>query len=190
MGYFLRPSDIGVYSAAARFALPLTIVLNGLTTPLFGRVRRPFMPCGIFEHCSKRLFFNSPVYCRYWIHLQYSRSLAGSLAIWRSLPEWDTHWPIALPSICLSILICPVGVVGYSLGLVRVYWIINLFQLTLVVLIDLALLPRLGPLGAAIALVINEIVGFLIAGWIILRRISASDSSKFPCKKMNYAESH
>lgn len=189
MGYFLSSGDIGVYSAAARFALPLTIVLGGLNTALWPRasalhdmrdiralLKKTFLVALIIASVGAIYGIAAPLLAP-WIFGEAYRSgvLIGQLLCLRS---------------CISILICPVGVVGYSFGLVRVYWIINLFQLALVVLINLALLPRLGPLGAAIALVVNEIAGFLIAGWIILRCMSAPGSPIPPCQEMNHAQSY
>ena len=183
MGYFLEPSDIGVYSAAARFALPLTIVLGGLNTALWPRasalhalkdiralLKKTFLIALFIAGVGVIYSVTAPLLAP-WIFGEAYRNgiLIGQLLCLRS---------------CLSILICPVGVVGYSLGLVRVYWLVNLLQLVLVVFINMALLPRMGPLGAAIALVINEIVGLLIAGGIILRRMSTPDSPKPPCTEI------
>jgi hypothetical protein len=61
-------------------------------------------------------------------------------------------------------------VVGYSLGLVRVYWIINLVQLVSVAIVDVTLLPRMGPMAAAIALVVSEVLGVTLAGGALLWR--------------------
>jgi O-antigen/teichoic acid export membrane protein len=72
---------------------------------------------------------------------------------------------------CLAILICPIGVIGYSMGLVRTYWLVNLIQMIVVVCINIILLPRIGVMGAVIALIANETVGFVIFGTIISRKI-------------------
>ncbi len=67
-------------------------------------------------------------------------------------------------------LIVPVAVIGYSMGLVRVYWIINFVQLVVVAAINVTLLPRIGPLAAALALVVSEILGVTLAGAVLVRR--------------------
>jgi O-antigen/teichoic acid export membrane protein len=67
----------------------------------------------------------------------------------------------------IAILICPVAVVCYTLGFVRIYWIVNLVQLVAVVAANVILLPRIGLLGSAIALIINDSVGFIVVGALI-----------------------
>jgi O-antigen/teichoic acid export membrane protein len=72
----------------------------------------------------------------------------------------------------LAILSAPLGVIGYSLGLVRVYWLINLLQLATVLAINLVLLPRLGPVASAVAYLANELVGLSIVGTLTWRRLA------------------
>lgn len=71
----------------------------------------------------------------------------------------------------LAILICPIGVIGYSFGMVRVYWWINMVQLAAVLTINVVFLPRIGPMASALALIVNEIIGVAIAGTLIMKRI-------------------
>ncbi|MCX6161253.1 MAG: hypothetical protein NTV87_07955, partial [Ignavibacteriae bacterium] len=55
--------------------------------------------------------------------------------------------------------------------LVRIYWINNLVQLVVVVLINVILLPKIGPVASAIALIGNEITGLVLSAIVIKRRI-------------------
>jgi Na+-driven multidrug efflux pump len=55
--------------------------------------------------------------------------------------------------------------------MVREYWWINILQLVTVIAILLALLPVLGPMAAALALVANEVLGGILAFTILRRRI-------------------
>ena len=72
---------------------------------------------------------------------------------------------------CISILFCPIGIIGYNFGLVKVYWIINMIQLVFVLGISILLIPLIGPMGSAIALIINEIIGSSMVGLILWRKI-------------------
>ena len=176
MGYFLDQEQLGIYSAASRFALPLTIVLGGLNTALWPRasalrtlsdtrrlLQKTFGVSLGIAAAGTAYSLAAPLLAPWLFGEAYSGGiLIGQLLCLRT---------------CLSILICPVGVVGYSLGLVRVYWLINVVQLALVVGLNVVLLPRLGPLGAAVALVANDLAGLVLAGWLILRRISAPSTN-------------
>jgi len=71
---------------------------------------------------------------------------------------------------CVAIVTCPLGVVGYSLGLVGRYLVVNLVQLVAVLAINVLLMPVMGVYAAAIALLVNEVIGaILITAYI--RRI-------------------
>ena len=71
---------------------------------------------------------------------------------------------------CVAILFNPLGVIGYSIGMARVYWIVNLFQLCLVFTMLVVLLPVYGTVGAAVTFVVSTVVGSLIVGAILLRK--------------------
>lgn len=170
MGYFVDKTQIGLYSVASRFTLPLTIVLNALNTALWPRASSLTSITKTKELISKTFRLSA---------LVASAGLIYALFI-----------PVAMPFIfgaiykdgillaqvlciryCMAILTCPIGVIGYSFGMVRAYWWINILQLIAVVLIDVFMLPRIGPLGAALALIANEIIGFSLIVTIIWRRM-------------------
>jgi O-antigen/teichoic acid export membrane protein len=62
--------------------------------------------------------------------------------------------------------------------MVKVYWWINAIQLAAVVSITVWLLPIIGPLGAALALIANEVIGVLFAGSILWRRIRSFEQEE------------
>jgi O-antigen/teichoic acid export membrane protein len=73
---------------------------------------------------------------------------------------------------CLSLIINPLHMMGYNFGLVKIYWLINLIQLIFVVIVNILLLPLYGPIGAAIALIVNELIGLFLILPLILRKLS------------------
>ncbi|MCC6398101.1 MAG: hypothetical protein IT282_13895, partial [Bacteroidetes bacterium] len=74
-----------------------------------------------------------------------------------------------------AMLVAPVGVIGYSLGMVRIYWMINLLQLVAVVLINVLFLPVVGPIASALALLVNELIGASLAGVVLWKRLQAAE---------------
>lgn len=169
MGVFLDKGQLGQYSAASRVSLPLVVLLGALNTALWPRVSA----AGAGE--SLRLM-------RRTLHLTVPAAVLGV--------GYALFVPLLMPGIfgeayrdgillgqvlslryCFSLLISPLGLIGYSLGLVRVYWGINLIQLGVVVGLNLLLLPRIGPLASALAMLANELVGAVIIGILIGRRM-------------------
>jgi len=173
MGVFLDKNQIGLYSVGARFTLPLVMVLNGLNTALWPRasalksteetkdmLKKVFKICLIVSLFGVIYALTVPLLAPWLFGSAYEGSiLVGQLLSMRYV---------------IAILICPIGVIGYSFGLVRIYWLINILQLIVVVGINVLLLPQIGMIGSALALIANDMVGFIIIGAMIWRRINNS----------------
>lgn len=170
MGAALSEAEIGAYSAATRFMVPLSIALGALNTALWPRaaaaegrdatvalLRRTFkLSCLLAAACVPYALV-APMLAPTLLGAEYEASVwLGQLLCLRGT---------------LAILICPVGVVGFNLGLVNRYWLVNLLQLVAVVTINAWLLPLVGAVGAAIALIANDATGLLVLGWMIRREI-------------------
>ena len=170
MGLYLDKSQIGLYNVATKFALPLGMVLGAINTALWPRasaltsrkkttemLKKTFRLSAILAFCVSIYALSAPKLTPYIFGIDYADGvLLGQILCLRY---------------CLAILICPIGVIGYSMGLVRTYWLVNLIQMIVVVCINIILLPRIGVMGAVIALIANETVGFVIFGTIISRKI-------------------
>lgn len=169
IGYYLNPSQVGIYSVARNFTIPLTVVLAAINTALWPRASALTSKPHIM-HLLKTTFKLSVITAI--LALIYS-IVAPLLTPWIFGAAYISG--IILGQVlciryCLSILICPLGVIGYSMGLVKVYWIINLIQLVIVLLISVIFLPIIGPLASALALIANELVNLFIVGFIIWRK--------------------
>lgn len=170
MGFYLDKSQIGLYSVASRFTLPLVIVLGALNTALWPRASTLTSFEKTIEMITKTFRLSSLV------------ALAGLIyAILAPLSTPYIFGPIYGKGItlgqvlclryCFAILTCPIGIIGYSIGLVRVYWLINIVQLIVVVSANVILLPQIGAIGSAMALIANELIGFTILAVIIWQKI-------------------
>jgi O-antigen/teichoic acid export membrane protein len=170
MGVFLTDGDIGVYNVGARLAMPLAIILNAINAALWPRasavrsvaeaarmLRQTFRLSVVVAAMALLYAFFVPLLAPSLFGPAYSQSVGlGQLLSLRY---------------AFAILICPIGVVGYSLGMVRVYWWINIIQLAAVFCVNLFLLPHIGPMASALALIANEIIGVTLAGVMIARKI-------------------
>jgi O-antigen/teichoic acid export membrane protein len=169
IGVFGRPEQVGLYTVASRFALPLALLLAAVSGALWPRASARRDPHEALALLRRTFYLSLPL---------------GALAVlYAFVVPLLTPWlfgsaykdsRLLAQVLCIrfafAILIVPVGVIGYSLGLVRVYWVINLVQLIVVAAIDVALIPRIGPMAAALALVVSEILGVTLAGAVLVRR--------------------
>jgi O-antigen/teichoic acid export membrane protein len=169
MGVFARPDQIGLYTVASRLALPMGLVLAAVSGALWPRASSRTDPRAALALLKRTFQLSIPLGL---LAVLYAL-VVPLLTPWLFGSAYQSSRVLA-QVLCLryalAILIVPVGVVGYSLGLVRVYWIINLVQFVAVAVLDVTLLPRLGPMAAALALIVSEVLGVTLAGGALLMR--------------------
>jgi len=169
MGVYLDKAQIGLYYVATKFTMPLGIVLGAVTTALWPRAS------ALTSHRQvstllKRTFRLSAVAATLALIYSISAPYLATRVFGADYGGAVLLGQILCVRYCISILICPLGVIGYSLGLAPLYWLINALQLVIVVSVSVLLLPHIGALGAALSLVANEIVGFSLFGYLISRK--------------------
>jgi O-antigen/teichoic acid export membrane protein len=171
MGYFLNSKSIGIYNAGMRFTVPLAALLSAMNTALWPRasgliriedklslLRRTSYRCVPVALAGLVYGLAAPLLAPVLFGPRYTSSvMLGQLLCVRYV---------------IAILTCPVGVVCYALGFVRIYWIINLVQLVAVVATNVMLLPRLGPAASAIALIVNDTLGFMAVGTLVWLKVA------------------
>jgi O-antigen/teichoic acid export membrane protein len=173
MGAFLEQSQVGIYNIASRFATPLAILLTAIGAALWPRasshltldqirqlMKKTFQLCGVIALFGTVYAIFVPILAP----LLFGRAFEGSVLLGQVL----------CIRYAFAILIAPVGIIGYSLGMVRIYWRVNLVQLVAVVVVNVALLPRYGPLASAFALLLNELIGVTLVGFILWKRFAAA----------------
>lgn len=168
MGALLPQAQVGVYQVAGRFAIPLAVVLGAIHTALWPRASAATDPAELVHLLRRSLKFTA---------------LAGTVAL-----VWALSGPLLAPwlfgaayagatgigwLLCLryviALVVAPLGLIGYSFGLARYYWRVYLLQAAVVTLTNLWLLPRVGPVGAAWALIAHEVIGGLIIAVLLWR---------------------
>ena len=177
MGYFLEQGQLGVYSAATMFTLPLVIVIGAVNTALWPRASAVTDPHQLLVLLRKTLVYCALLALGMSIYAVCAPLLAPGL-LGSGFEDSRLLGQVLSLRYCIALLTSPLGVIGYGFGLVRVYWRINLVQMVLVIVIMWALLPVYGPLGSAIALVVNEATGMVLIGAAVARagRIHMKDT--------------
>jgi O-antigen/teichoic acid export membrane protein len=170
MGAFLEEGAVGIYAAASRLAIPLAVLHGAIASALWPRaairlpleesitmLRTSFWMGTVVAAAGALYAVAFPLLAPFLFGDEYQGSvLLGQVLSLRY---------------ALAILIVPISVMGYSFGMVRVYWWINILQLVAVVGINVAFLPVLGPMASALALIVNEIIGGTLAFTILRGRI-------------------
>jgi len=170
MGYFLPQEEIGQYAVATRFALPLAMILAAINTALWPRassavtleakkalLKKTLMMTGTLSLLVVGYSIVVPLLAPYLFGMTYASSvLIGQLLCVR---------------FALAMCASPMGAIGYSFGLVRFLWIINVVQLVAVILLNILLLPRIGAVGGAVALIVNEFISLVMVGSMVWRRL-------------------
>jgi len=124
----------------------------------FGRVlRKTFRLLALAGFCGSLLLF---VGSRLVVDLLYGDEFSGAARILRVL-SWAV-WPVYIGYLVTQSLI--------AVDASRLYFLFSIFSVALNILLNLVLIPRFGPLGAAWATVFTE--GFVAAGcaWLLFKR--------------------
>ncbi len=169
MGVYLDKSAIGLYNAASRLALPLTLVLGALNTALWPRASSLRSMEEVRSLLSKTFKASALVAAAGIVYALFVPLLAPFIFGEAYRQSVRLAQLLSLGQ-CVAILFNPVAVIGYSIGMARVYWVVNLIQLCLVFTMLIILLPVYGPVGAAVTFVVSTVVGSLIVGAILLRK--------------------
>lgn len=170
MGFYLDKAQIGLYNVASRFTLPLVVVLGALNTALWPRASALTSfekALGMLKKTFKLSLLVAVAGMAYSILVP----LVTPVVFGEVYRSGVTLGQVLCLRYCIAILTSPIGVIGYSLGLVRAYTLINILQLVTVVAINVLLLQKMGAMAAALSVIGNEVVGFCLLGIIIFRRL-------------------
>jgi O-antigen/teichoic acid export membrane protein len=180
MGIYLPADQIGHYTVAQKFSMPLMIILGALNTVLWPRASGVVAQQEAFALLRRTLkmsllaalallpyAFLVPFTAPYVFGTEYTGSIAlGQVLCFRCL---------------LSLIAAPLGAVSYSFGMVRFYPLMNLVQLAMVVGLNILLLPTWGPMGAAIALLANDTLGLIVIASLMGYKAYAARGGGPPC---------
>jgi O-antigen/teichoic acid export membrane protein len=171
MGIFLDNSQIGIYSVAKNYTLPIVMVLSAINMILWPRASVLINSKDTFNllHATLKLSLITALAC-----LVYT-IFAPMTMVWVFGQAYSSGILLAQMlcfRYCISLLVCPIGLIGYNFGFVRIYWLINLVQLIIIIVLNIMLLPKIGPIGSAIALIASEIVSILCIGFMIRRKLA------------------
>lgn len=170
MGAMLSAKEIGLYSVATKFTLPLAMVVGAVHTALLPRassIRRVEELRAMLVRAFRLTAFASLACVAYAVvaPLLAPRVFGAPYAPATLLAQ------VLCLRFCAALLSCPASVAGYSLGLVRVYWVISGLQLAVVLTLNLLLLPRIGALAAPIALLVQDVLGAGLVWSLVWRRM-------------------
>jgi O-antigen/teichoic acid export membrane protein len=177
MGYFIEPQQIGIYNAASRVALPLMMLIAAVNTVLWPRtsnlrqqpdirkfVRGIFLLSGLAAGVGLIYAWIAP----FFIPMVFGEAYRAGIFLGQLISV----------RYCLSIFLSPLGIIGYSFGFVRYIWLINIVQLIAVIGINFWLLPKIGPVGSAIALISVEVISGIFTIpllWYKMKKLSIAE---------------
>ena len=173
-GFFIARSELGIYSVAMRFTLPLVTVLYAINVALWPRVS-----ASTSTKTTMDLLKASLPLCL----------VAGVFLVIYSI-----FFPLLMPIVfgqsyrsgvflgqllclryCIAILSLPLIAIGYNFGLIRAYVKINIIQLVAVLSINIMFLPIIGATASAAALIFSEIILLALVGALIHKEIRAAN---------------
>jgi O-antigen/teichoic acid export membrane protein len=170
-GFFLVKSQIGVYSVALRFTYPLLVLQNAIQIALWPRAS------AITSHSDVGRLLRTT--------FRISLIIAGAVVVYAIVipllaplifgTEYFNSILVGQVSCIrygISILLLPISLTGFSFGLISKYAKVNVLRLVIVLLINVLLLPVIGPLGSSFALIASDAVGLSVIGALIFKKLA------------------
>lgn len=174
IGALLSETEVGIYKLASYFAIPLALVVTALNTTIWPRASKLISQAMISGFIRKTLQVSLLLTLPMSFYIVSLNWLPNVI-----FPNYATAIEGLAIVLCiryiLSTLITPVTIVGYSLGMSRVYVVVNFFQLTAIFLINFLFINKIGLFAPALALVASEIIGVLILWPILRNRVRSLD---------------
>ena len=159
MGYFLKPEEIGQYYVAKRFAIPITAFLGAISVAIWPRASALKEISEIKEKIKRTFRLSLMALGPFIIYSIFVPLLAPYL-----FGQEYKDVVLLAQLICLqygfTLIVNPLAAIGYSLGLVKLYFVMNITQLFVLVLVNILLLPKIGFYAPVLALAVNSIIVF------------------------------
>jgi len=174
---FLVASQLGVYTVATYVGLPITILITAITIAFWPRVAsvttlkenkallRRAMLLTIVAVIGA-LFY--AVFAPLLIPFVFGARYASGIPVARLL----------CLGYCVWLLTLPINLICFNFGGVRIGWLINLLALSIIVTVNVWLLPIIGVLAAALAWFIAQIASGACTGiflWSRMKRFTTQD---------------
>jgi O-antigen/teichoic acid export membrane protein len=182
MGIFLIKSQIGIYTVASYVALPISLLITAISTAFWPRVSAATTLEANKELLRRAMLLTTfagvavlfyAIFAPLLMPLVFGAGYASGIRVAQLL---CLGWGVYL-------LATPISLAGYNFGVVRISWLINTVALIATVTVNVWLLPIIGPLAAAAAFGIAQIIGGLWNGIFVwskmkqaARREVAADS--------------
>lgn len=170
LGAFVTSSEIGAYNVGTRFTLPMAMLVTSIATALLPRVSAKATRDDV-RALTRKLVRASAILAGGGALYALFVPLLAPVLFGEEYRQSIGLGQLLCARYVIAFLIAPAGIIGFSLGLVRVYWFINAVQLAVVASINLLLLPRIGPYAAAIALIVHELISLVWVGALLWRKL-------------------
>ncbi len=161
MGYFLDKGQIGLYNVATKYVLPLSMALGAMSTAFWPRAAAVTTSSAAHEIISKT-FRLSSVAAAFALLYAITAPLTAPFFFGSDYRGSVLLGQLLCVRYCISMLLFHFGIIGYSLGLVKILFWMNLVQMFIVIFGNILLLPVMGATGAAITLLVYELAGSFV----------------------------
>ena len=178
IGYYLNPDQVGIYSVATRYTLPLTFILNGFYTVLLPKISAVVSKEEAIKFLKETLrlcFFIAIGFFIYSLIVP----LSTPFLFGNAFKKCTFLAQLLCMRYCISLLLCPIWLIAYNYGFAKKIVFINLIQLVGVSVLNVALLPLIGPVASAIALIVIEFMGLILIGFFFWLRGYSTIISRF-----------
>ena len=170
MGFFLPLKQVGIYSVAARFSMPLTFIIGGIGVVLYPKASS-FNTHTKTIKLIKKTFQMSVLLAVLFLIYSIFVPLLVPFIFGNTYKSCILVAQLLCFRYCISILFHPIGIIGYNYGFEKFYTLITAFTLLFCIIFNLLFLPRIGIFAPALSLVISEIFTCILITILLLFKV-------------------
>jgi O-antigen/teichoic acid export membrane protein len=168
---FKGSADVGLYAAAQQLTQIMPLMIGAFTTVLLPRVSRMTRRVEFVSY-TKKVLFGSAVLCLallpvllfgdFFIHLIFGNKYSGSIMSFK----------ILFVAYLAALFANPLSLVLYAINQPKFMTYFNYASLAISVVLNVALIPVLGIVGASITFLVGNVLGLVVVGGYTLRQIN------------------
>ena len=170
LGAFSTTSEVGIYSVAIKFALPLVFVSNAINAALWPRMAGRSTGDGLLSLARGTLRVTIPVTA---VSTAYAlvAPLAAPFVFGEAYGASILPAQLTCLAYCVVILTNPIGVIAYGFELAKFFAFVNFLQTAIAIPLLITLVPSFGAIGTAVTQLVIIIVGGILTSYILLAQI-------------------
>lgn len=166
-------TQVGLYAAAQQLAMLLPLLIGALTTALLPRISRMQSKQEYLSYAKKVMLASIALFCVAIPALLLAPIIVG-IVYGNKFGASIVYFQVLALGYMFALLANPISLIFYAKNRPKVVTAVNYINLIIIVILNVAIIPRFGAIGAAICFAVNSLIAACILIPLSMREIHRS----------------